>query len=153
MEESSDGFDVKGLATSGTRLAHQGCHSHIFPHGYYHKTNASISKANQAGASAHAQGTDPDNQFGSSPHPSKGVDSERSVDDAPSNAGPGGARQGDSDGASALAIESGSGSSRDVHLGLPELMALARAYKWKSLTMPLYTRGEALRNIQVMYSS
>ena len=153
MEESSDGFDVEGPATSGARLAHQGCHSHIFPHGYYHKTNASVNKADQAGASAHAQGTGPDNLFGSSLHPSKEVGNEQSVDDAPSNAGPGGARQGDFGGSSALAIESGSGSGREVHLGLPELMALARASKWKSLTMPLYTRGEALRNIQVMYSS
>ena len=37
----------------------------------------------------------------------------------------------------------------EVHVGLPALMALAQAFPWRSLTMPLYTRGAALRHVQL----
>ena len=40
----------------------------------------------------------------------------------------------------------------EVHMGLPALMALVQAFPWRSLTMPLYTRGAALRHVQVRHS-
>jgi hypothetical protein len=42
------------------------------------------------------------------------------------------------------------GGNQEVHVCISDLMALARAFPWDSLIMPLYTRGEALRKLQVM---